>query len=295
VKHTILIFFCFWIVGCNTYNNDRDLFLTAAIPSEVPILFKPELIEDNTIVHRGIFSNDFNEYYFTVSDNTFSNFDIKISKKQNGVWTAPVNTIFNSQFNDHGMSFSPDGKALVFSSTRPVGVDEIPSTWHIWRCEKRNQKWSEPEFVEIPGLRQQLTSHPTLANDGTLYFHASDLDYSKMAIYYSKPKNGRYQNAKKMHFETLNAIGYCTPYISSNGQHLIFATIGERLDLYICNWKGQDEWSAPTKLPELINQNGQGNPYLTPDSRYLFYVSQSKDEGNRWNVNWVKTTSFLKE
>jgi Tol biopolymer transport system component len=271
------------------------VFLTTAIPSEVPITFNTELVEANTIVHRGIFSNDLSVYYFTISDTSFSHFDIKMSKKHNGEWSAPVDAFFNSRFDDHGASFSPDGNTLVFSSTRPVGVDEVPNTWHIWRCEMRNQKWSEPAFVEIPGLQKQLMSHPTLANDGTLYFHASDLDYSKMAIYSSKPTNGSYQNAKKIHFKTLNAIGYCTPYLSADGQNLIFATIGESLDLYTSKWTDKNEWSTPTKLPDLINQNGQGNPYLTPDSRYLFYASQSTGDRNQWNVNWVKTTSFIKE
>jgi len=295
VKNTVFIFLYFWAAGCTTNHKDQNIFLTPAIPSELPIPFKPELVEDNTIVHRGVLSNDLSEYYFTVSDTTFSNFDIKVSKKQNGVWSAPVDAFFNSQYNDHGMSFSPDGNTLFFSSTRPVGVDDFPSTWHIWRCEKHNQKWGKPEFVEIPGLQQQLTSHPTLANDGTLYFHASDLDYSNMAIHYTKLKNGNYQKAEKILFETLGAIGYCTPYLSSNGQHLIFAAINESLDLYICKREAENKWSTPIKLPELINQNGQGNPYLSPDSKFLFYASQSDDNKNRWNVNWVETTTFLKE
>ncbi|UZR93027.1 TolB family protein [Chondrinema litorale] len=190
------------------------------------------------------------------------------------------------------MSFLPDGNKLVFSSARPVERDGVVETWHLWQCVKQNGKWTKPEFIDIPNLRTKLVSHPTLTEDGTLYFHSSELDYSDMAIYSANLVSGKYEDAKKLDFQNMPLSDFCTPYISSDGQYLLFAKVGESLELFVCNKKGENEWSLPSKLPDAINQAGQGNPYLTPDNKYLFFAAENE---NRWDVKWVSTKSFLKE
>lgn len=50
----------------------------------------------------------------------------------------------------NGMSFSPDGKTLYFSSTRPVIHDGAPITWHIWKSEQKNGLWAKPVFFIFP-------------------------------------------------------------------------------------------------------------------------------------------------
>lgn len=257
-----------------------------------PVIFKPELVLEEFIIHRAVFSNDLETYYYVVSDSNFANFNIMYIEKEEGKWGDPKEAFFNSSYDDHGMSFSPNGEKLVFSSTRPVTSSDIPTTWHIWMSTIKNDQWTEPEYVEIPNLRSKLVSHPTLSPDGTLYFHASNLDYSDMKIYYSEYANGRYHEAKEIKFHNLNASGYCTPYISSTGEYLIFATIGESLDLYFCTKKGSNEWSSPKKLSTNINNNGRANPYLTPDTNYLFFATENMDS-QIWNINWVSTKSFL--
>ncbi|UZR93026.1 hypothetical protein [Chondrinema litorale] len=62
-------------------NIDSGVFATDEIPQELPIPFKPELVPDNYLIHRGVFSNDLEEYYFTISDSAFANFSIKVNKR----------------------------------------------------------------------------------------------------------------------------------------------------------------------------------------------------------------------
>lgn len=125
-----------------------------------------------------------------------------------------------------------------------------------------------------------------------MYFHASDLDYSNMAIYYTRLVDGQYQPAKKVMFENLDALGYCTPYLSATGEYLFFAAIGESIDLYVCKKENDNRWSDPTLLSAAINTKGQGNPYLTPDSKYLFFAAEGESQQS-WHVNWVSTSAFL--
>lgn len=287
----------FWIlllaIGCQKTTSNQPVFLSDKPPTNIPILFKPELIPKNQLIHRGVFSNDLNAYYFTISDTNFARFDIKVSVKQNGEWSQPNDAFFNSQYSEHGISFSPDGNKLLFSSTRPVGDTTIAETWHLWESTKRDDKWSDPEFIKLSGFDNKLTSHPAISNDGTLYFHSSEPDYSNMWVYQSRLIDGEYQVPQKLTFNGLSSIGACTPYISSDGKILIFASINKdgSLPMYFCRKLATDEWSKPELLSKEINQNSQGNPYLTPDNQFLFYAKEINK--NKWSINWVNTDSFL--
>lgn len=281
------------IVGCTSTTKHEQSVLSDSIQNAGSIPFNPQLAPDDLIIHRGILSNDLSEYYFTVSDTTFTNFEILVSKKIGDKWIEPEKAFFNSIYDDHGMSFSPDGNSLVFSSTRPVEGGDVPATWHLWKCEKTKSGWTDPEYIEIPNLKSKLLSHPTLSPDGTLYFHTSNLDYSDMVIYYSAIESGKYQDAKQLDFRGLSSVGYCTPYVSADGKWLIFATIGESLELHISESTGDSTWSNPKKLPHSINQNGQGNPYLSPDSKYLFYARESGSQKS-WEISRVSTGGFIR-
>ena len=292
MKNPLLICVLSVMLGCTNRPNEMEtLFLVERVPEGLPMHYAPTDIQPGYIIHRGIFSNDLSEFYFTISDTSFSNFTVQVTSKIQGKWTKPKEAFFNSKYDDHGMSFSPDGNTLVFSSTRPTPSDKVPQTWHIWRSEQDEEGWSTPVYVEIPNLRSKLISHPTLGPNGTIYFQASNLDYSELSIYYSRLSNGKYQDAEKIPFD-LNAYGYCTPYLSADGNHLVFAAVNEHLDLYICDKLKNDQWSTPRKLSDEINRHGQGNPYLTPGGDFLFYAIEDKKTG-QWRINWISTASFL--
>ena len=291
LKILILITLCFY--GCKSENNNAKLkFLTDDIPEDTPLEFKIGTHHEDQLIHKGIFSPDFSEYYYTISNKTFEQFDVYVLSKLNGKWSAPKKAFFNSAFNDHGMCFSPDGRVLYFSSTRPTHKDGVSNTWHIWKSEIKNGKWNEPSFVDIPNLRDKLVSHPTIANSGTLYFHASNLDYSEMDIYHSKQMDGKFQEAKLVPIEMDVQTGKCTPYISPDEDYLIYASIDNQLDLMVSFNDGDGNWKNTKLLSDLINENGQGNPYVTPDNKYLFFTSGNNSD-QKWKINWVNIESEL--
>ena len=275
-------------LSCKNENNkeyNKDIFLMDKIPNSKPLNFKKELVPDNKIIHRGIFSPNLEEYYFTISDKTYAHFDVLLIKKVKNKWSEPQEAFINSQYNEHGMSFSPDGKTLYFSSTRPVTNDGVSLTWHIWKSEQKKGIWAKPVFVDIPNLRDKLVSHPSVSKSGTIYYHASNLDYTDMNIYCSKHVNGKYEIAKKLKISKDIKTNFCTPFVSPNEDYLIFASIGNQLDLMICFNNGDGEWINTKKLDTAINDNGQGNPYVTPDNNFLFFAT-GKNSGN-WSIKWV--------
>ena len=56
---------------------------------------------------------------------------------------------------------------------------------------------------------------------------------------------------------------------------------------------GNGAWSNPKKLNKKINEYGQGNPYVTPDNKFLFFTTGEYLE-KKWKVKWVNIESELK-
>ena len=285
------------VVGFASCTNESDnyqmKYLTDHVPDDIPIEFKTYNIPNDRIIHKGTFNPDLTEYYYTVSDKKFEQFDVYVQRKENGSWTEPEPAFFNSDYSDHGMSFSPDGSALYLSSTRPTNIEGISETWHIWKSIKMDGKWHDPVFINIPNLGNKLVSHPSVSNSGTMYFHASNLDYSKMDIYYSKWIDGKYEPAVKVNLNIDEPIGKCTPFVSPDEDYLIYASIGEELELSICFKDDSGYWTKPKKLSEEINNHGQGNPYVTPDNKYLFFTAVDSTNGV-WKVKWVNIANQIK-
>ncbi|MCX2745441.1 hypothetical protein OO013_16295 [Mangrovivirga sp. M17] len=268
-------------------------YLVDEIPTNIPIEFKNDIVPENKLIHKGIFSPDLEEYYYTISDPSFEKFDIYVIKKEDDKWSNPRKAFFNSNYSEHGMCFSPEGNTLYFSSTRPVEVSEVSQTWHIWKSEKVEGKWSEPTYVDIPNLRDKLVSHPTLSNSGTLYFHSGNLDYSEMDIYRSRKINNEFKAAERVPIDMNTEAAKCTPFISPQEDYMIFASIGDQLDLMISFNDGNGHWINTRKLNNKINDFGQGNPYVTPDNKFLFFTT-GRPEDKAWKIKWVNIQSELK-
>lgn len=211
-----------------------------------------------------------------------------------GQWSEPTNAFFNSAADDHGMSFSPSGDELYFSSTRQVDQDSIELTWHLWKTTQLDGEWSEPVFIDIPNLRQKLVSHPTVTQSGRLYFHASDLDYSNMHLYYADQVEGEFGDAKLVFPEQVDLSNTCTPFIAPDESYLIYARIEEQLQLMICRKNSNGNWGVSIPLNDLINTNGQGNPFVTADHAFLFFATGS-DKLNDWQLKWVSMDGVERE
>ncbi len=289
---TLILFSAAFLSCTDEIMEIKKSYLVNEIPKDLPIDFKSDLIPANKLIHKGTFSPDLSEYYYIISDKDFEKFSVFVINKRDGKWSEPKRAFFDSEYSEHGMSFSPDGNSIFFSSTRPVNIEGVSSTWHIWKTEKVNGIWTEALFVDIPNLRNKLVSHPTITNSGKLYFHSSNLDYSEMAVYHSQLKDGLYEDARKTIISSPSKIGTCTPYVSPEEDYLIFASIGDQLDLMISFSDGNGGWINTKKLNTKINILGQGNPYVTPDNRFLFFTT-GDHSGKDWKVNWVDIQSEL--
>ena len=285
------------LLGCkhSSWQDDyKKRFLVDILPDKHPIEFMPSLVSFDRLIHRGVFTPDLKEYYYTVSDNEFKQFDIYLIKWLGEEWSQPEKSFFNSNYSEHGVSFSSDGHTLYFSSTRPSFENNASGTWRIWRSLKVDGKWEEPELVNIPGTKNKFVSHPSISDSATLYYHMSNLDYSEMDIYYSRKVNGKYSEPEKIKIPLESNLGKCTPHISPKEDYMVFAAIGEQLDLMVSFKNDNGDWGDAKRLNDKINTLGRGNPYVTPDGRYLFYASSEHPE-KKWKIKWINFEEVLKQ
>jgi len=287
---SLFLLFLLLCVACATKQEENlpeQQYLTQQIPEKTPIPFFPAGQLEGAITHQGVFTPGLENYYFTLSDPDFSQFNVMQVSKEDNQWSEPKEAFFNTTFNEHGLSFSADGKTLFFSSTRPVSGKAISDTWHLWKAVKDDGQWGEPFPVNIPNLGGKLVSHPSIAADGTLYFHSSNLDYSEMGIYVAKPSGaGGYLPAQKLQLEGIGNQQTCTPYIDPAERFILFALIGEQLDLAVSKRTASGKWGQLQRLPLSINTHGQGNPHITPDGQFLLYAVGDYYKGEGY-IKWV--------
>lgn len=78
---------------------------------------------------------------YPLSDARFERFDVHRMRRTSNNWSQPEWASFNSKANEHGVSYSPDGRTLYFCSTRPVPRPEVASTWHLRKCLWDGEQW----------------------------------------------------------------------------------------------------------------------------------------------------------
>ena len=279
--------------GCLNVRPPSDPFVDGPGPGDHPVAFRPALVPEGMLLHGGSFSPDQREFMYTLSDKEFRHFDVKRIRWNGSSWSAPEDAFFNSAANEHGTSYSPDGKTLFFSSTRAVDRPGAARNWQLWKCEKDGDLWSDPVHVDIPNLRNRLVSHASVAADGTLYFHAGEPDYSRLDIYSASPDGHRYADAVKLPSQVNRAAQQCTPFIDPARRFLIYES-PNGLAISFRNQRG--DWSQAVPLGEASPTPGRGNPHVSPDGRFLFFAAGDDPESNpqaTWLLYWVHADQLI--
>jgi Tol biopolymer transport system component len=204
---------------------------------------------------------------------------IVFSKKVNGKWIKPVTASFSGQWKDWDPALSPNGKRLVFVSTRPLeGMpqDKAQKNAHLWYVDKLSgDSWSSPKHFESPVNVEGCNDFgPSVSGSGTICFCSRNRDGNAgMRGYYVKWTGDHYEKPQMLALNGDTEI--FDPFIAPDERYIIFVSNG---DLYISYRKG-DDWTQGQKLSANVN-NGKGNfdPYISPDGKTLYY-SQDKAPG----------------
>jgi Tol biopolymer transport system component len=204
---------------------------------------------------------------------------IVVSKKSGGKWSTPITALFSGQWKDWDPAMSPDGKRLIFVSTRPLEdmpQDKPQKNAHLWYVDYLSGgNWSKPKHFDEPVNAEGFNDFgPSISGLGSICFCSRNRDGNKgMRGYYIKWLGDHYDKLQMLGLNGDNEI--FDPFIAPDERYIIFVSNG---DLYISYRKG-DDWSQGQKLgPNVNNGKGNSDPYISPDGKTLYY-SQDKAPG----------------
>jgi Tol biopolymer transport system component len=204
---------------------------------------------------------------------------ICFSKMTNGKWGKPATAPFSGHWKDWDPALSPDGKRLIFVSTRPLeGMpqDKAQKNAHLWYVDHLSgDEWSAPKHFDAPVNAEGFNDYgPSVSSLGSICFCSRGRDGNKgMGGYYVKWLGDHYDKPKLLALNGTSDI--FDPFIAPDESYILFGSNG---DLYISYRKG-DGWSQGEKLgPQVNNGKFNGDPYISPDGKMLYY-SQDKAPG----------------
>ena len=267
-------------------------------PVNEPRIFAEGIVSTVDDESGATFSPDGADFYF-VKQSPYTTFPrygvICVSHFREGHWGTPEVVPFSGKFLDLGPKLSPDGKVMLFASSRPApGHDE--HVLRIWSVEKKSDGWGNPEPLPEPVNAPAgfWNLDPSMTSDGTLYFTSDRGEHFHFQIYRARYSNLKYSEPEKLG-PTINSLyNDSEPYISPDEKILLFASSGQqsppftaretdlntggrpypRGDLYI-SVRQNGAWTAARHLEHWINTVGEESyPTLTPDGRYLYFSSE---------------------
>jgi ankyrin repeat protein len=247
-------------------------------PGDKPERFLPGIVSGHYNAHSAIvFSPDGREAQWTEMSPPEGR--VMGMRMVGEKWTYP-----EPVFEGRDSSFSPDGQRIYFIQLRPFREGEKPAGeqdgWECyWYMERIPSGWSEPvsvgEAVNSIGVHWQSS----VDKDGNLYFSEFEKN-----IYRSEYKDGEYKKPVKISelFKNDTLQGR-SPFISPAADYLLFSAEDK---LHISFKRKDGTWTDKISLGDEINVRGLNNsPQVTPDGKYIFFVSAGRDRP--WGIYWV--------
>jgi Tol biopolymer transport system component len=194
---------CFVILSLRFASSARQAAQPVVNSTTEPEVFAPGVISGGAHDSAPAFTPDGQTVYFSRSNGDLSL--IFESHMKEGKWSPPVLAPFSGRWDDMEPSMSPNGKFLIFVSSRPTHSGGSPIDGHfnkstqlggggnLWRVDKTPKGWSTP--VRLPDLINKTTSTfaPSVVGDGSLYFMESDEETGRFRIYRAQWKSGNFE------------------------------------------------------------------------------------------------------
>lgn len=207
----------------------------------------------------------------------------------NGTWTNPVVAPFSTRgtrWSDIDPAFSPDGKLLLFNSTRPLNLGQNKEDFDIWGVKREGNTWGDP-FHLGPAINTDSSDiYATITKSGNIYFSSNRAGgQGKLDLYISEYRNGVYQTPKNLG-PVLNSTNHdSNPFISPKEDFIIFWRQDPNgygaSDLYI-SFKQKGSWSKPLNLgPNINSKLGDFCPFMQPKGKKLYFSRTEVRDGKR--------------
>ncbi|MFC1726181.1 TolB family protein [candidate division KSB1 bacterium] len=237
--------------------------------------------------YGGHFSPDGRMFFFTrVEENNPGR--LFFMEYKNNRWTKPEIVPFGHEVGDFESCFSPDGKKLVFVSSRSR-PGETGDKEDFWIVELIGGKWGKPYLLAENTDFGERRISPSLAKNGTLYFSG---DYNKPGdkdIYRSKLVNGKYSEPENLGPAVNTKYYEEHVYAAPDESFILFDSyrpgIHGKSDIYISFLKSDGTWSQAKNLGGAVNsEHYDWLPNVTPDGEYILFA---RTISGKIDIYWV--------
>ena len=291
MKRTLVIFYLLVLITSNLFPQQNDFpKLTGPYLGEEPPglrskLFAPAIVSTNMNEDGGpIFTADGKEIFWRIGMAPYSVF--VYMKQDSGIWSKPEIAPFSGNYSDGGLSISPDGNKIFFTSKRPIIGDEGLLKFNTWMVEKISGSWQTPVPVGPPiDNPADYYTRVSVASNGTL-IKQSGIESGKGGwdLYECKFINGKYSEPVNLAGDVNTKFNEYGPTISPDESYIVFQsddrpdTTGS-VDLYVTFKMSDGKWSRGINLGEAVNTKFMEHwPGITPDGKYLFFCSDRSVE-----------------
>jgi Tol biopolymer transport system component len=257
-----------------------------AMAQQAPVVFAPGIISGPAHDAAPAFMPDGKTVYFGRSNQGGST--ILVSHLRQGRWSEPQVASFSGQWSDMEPAMSPDGKFLVFVSSRPADGTGKPidgmfngklqegAGGNLWRVERQGEGWSKP--VRLPEVinRSGTIFAPSVAADGSLYFMDAVGEKGRFRLFRAQYVGGSYQAPQPLSFSEGNHTDV-DPAVAPDESYMVFSSSrapARGLDLFIV-FRRNGRWEAPLHLGDQVNSEGSdAEARLSPDGKTLYFSSE---------------------
>ena len=283
-----------WIVvvvlftGSPVHSETVDDYLAQEPPGDEPAVFAPGLVSTGLYERDVAITLDGKEFYFGLLSQGYAT--IAVCKRINGKWTSPEIAPFstNPDYMDLEPHITPDGKRMMFLSTRPREGEEAKPGWadqDIWVVDRTESGWGEPYNLGPPVNTDAAEFFPSVTRDGTIYFTRTLNENGKRRslIVRARMENGNYAEPEILPIAVNPGDDQYNAFIDPDERYLVVCIAGlddasGRSDYYVCFRNEDDGWRGPINLGHKINtpDNTAPSPYVSPDGKYFFFASTRK-------------------
>lgn len=269
-------------------------YLGQKTPGMKPELFAPGILKPKTGkngVHSSpSFSSDGKEVYFTVMPEG-GPFLIKYMKMEEGIWSEPDIAPFTREEESYNSLFANSDDMILFKSKSDRYKSNVLT---LWQVERKNGIWGKPH--ELDYIFNGLAMGVSITDTGTIYFTQAKQGPRSHKICKSQLKDGKYQEPEELGSEINGGSDNWQPFIALDESYLIFGRyVGKPKEgvctLYISFKKPDGTWTKAQSMGKSINNGNAAWPYVSPDGKYFFFVSDRNRAVDKdcmfWQIYWI--------
>lgn len=263
------------------------LVTAPSIAQQDSSMFEPGLISDGGVFGLTLSPNG-KHALFVKSNGKREKLVIMESFLVQGKWQAPRPVPFSNSdsWKDIDPVFSPDGKQLIYQSTRPVPGKPDRKGFDIWSVTRTANGWKAPVHLGNRINSDESESSASIAANGTIYFMKNQGE-GNSDLWKSPLVNGEYQAPENLGAPVNTAQHReSNPYIAPDESYLIYfssdpAGLGD-VDLFI-SFREKDGWGAPKHIDAPINSAlAEFCPWV---HKGRIYLSRQVKQGDRMIEN----------